>query len=221
MANRNYTSQFSYSFERMPVKLMGNFVQTDVGAFASLVNNGITWTAVTMGSAGNSITVALVAGGTAGAEVVTVTGTAISVQIESGVSTRTQVLTAVQASVAASALVGISVASGGTAATLLAATALAGGDDTDFTSISQSMILTQVGTGVYKIDVKDEYNALLACNIMIGRASAVDLMAQVQSVDLANDAIYFRIQAGATPTNLANSDVLYIDLCLRNSSQTI
>lgn len=218
MANRRFTSQFSYSFEKQPVKLMGSIIQTDAGAFATLVDNGITWTAVTMGADGNDITVALVAGGTAGAEVVTVSGTAISVQIEDGVSTRTQVETAVEASVAASALVGINVASGGTAATLLAATALASGDDTDFTSTLKGMSVSQIGTGVYQIDLEDSYKDLIGCSIMLKRAAAVDLMPQLQSVDVVTDKqIIFRMQAAATPTNMANSDQLFIELTLRNS----
>lgn len=202
---------------------MGSFTQTDAGAFATLVDNGITWTAVTMGSAGNDITVALVAGGTAGAEVVTVTGNAISVQIESGVSTRTQVETAVEASVAASALVGINVASGGTAATLLAATNLASGDDTDFISSSpRAFTLSQTGTGVYKLTLANTYAALLGASIMLQRASAVDLGAQIQSVDVTSaKEIVFRMQAGSTPTNMANSDVLYISLELRNSPNSV
>lgn len=218
MANKWYLNQFMYSAERKPVKLMGSFTQTDVGAFATLVNNGITWTAVTMGAAGNNITVALVAGGTAGAEVVTVSGNAISVQIESGVSTRTQVLTAVQASAPASALVSISVASGGTAATLLAATHLASGDDTDFTAVAKYFSLSQIDTGIYQIDYSVQASALLSMQVMLQRASgAVDLISTIKSVDIDAQQIIFRMQAGATPTNLANSDVLYIEMCLRQS----
>jgi hypothetical protein len=218
MANRRFTSQFNYSFEKQPVKLMGSILQTDAGAFAALVDNGITWTAVTMGAAGNSITVALVAGGTAGAEVVTVSGNAISVSIESGVSTRSQVETAVEASVAASALVGINVSSGGTAATLLAATALASGDDTDFTSTLKGCSVSQIGTGVYQILLEDSYNALIGCSIQLLRAAAVDLMPQIQSVDVVTSKkIIFRMQAAATPTNMANDDQLFIELSLRNS----
>lgn len=222
MANRRFTSQFSYSWERMAVRLMGSFQQTDLGAFATLVNNGITWTAVTLGSAGNDITVALVAGGTAGAEVVTVSGSAISVSIESGVSTRTQVLTAIQASAPASALVGISVASGGTAATAITATHLATGDDTDFDATTNSMDLTQTGTGIFKISIPDSYQELLGCSIMLQRASgAVDLVAQLKSSDVTdNQYIEFRMNAGSTPTNLANDDKLFISLELRNSSNT-
>lgn len=221
MANRYYTSQFSYSFENKVVRLMGSFQQTDVGAFATLVNNGITWTAVTMGAAGNSITVALVAGGTAGAEVVTVSGNAISVSIESGVSTRTQVLTAVQASAPASALVGISVASGGTAATAIAATPLATGDDSDFTASSNCFSLSQIGTGIFRLSIPNAYRNLLSASIMLQRATAVDLAAQIISSDVTtNKYVDFRMIAGSTPTNLANSDILFIALELRNSGQT-
>lgn len=220
MANRRFTSQFNYSFERQPVCLSGSATQTDVGAFATLVSNGITYLAQTMGAAGNSITIALVAGGTAGAEVVTVTGNAISVQIESGVSTRTQVKTALDASAAALALISTSVASGGTAATLSAAAALATGDDSDFTVVGQyGFTLTQIGTGLFKIALADSYPALLNCSIMLQRASgAVDLVPQMASADpVTTKIITFRLNAGATPTNMANSDVLYIRLELRNS----
>lgn len=220
MANRRLT-QFMYSPELMPVKLIGSFEQSGAtGAFSTLVDNGITWTAVTMGVAGDSITVALVAGGTAGAEVVTVSGTAISVQIESGVSTRTQVLTAVQASVAASALVGISVASGGTAATLLAATPLAGGADTSFVSVAKNFEISQTGTGIFKLTLEDNYKALLGASIMLYRPSAaVDRTFQLSSVDVSSaKEIYFRSLAAATLSNLADDDVLYVELTLRNSS---
>lgn len=218
MANRNFTSNSSFSFERMPVRLMSSFAQTDIGAAATLVSNGITYTADRMGSAGNSITIALVAGGTAGSEVVTVTGKAISVAIESTVSTRTQVKTALDGSAAAAALISVSVTSGGTAATLSAAAPLAAGDDTDFTRSSSCMSVHQIDVGVYEIELPNVYNALIGASIMIQRAAAVDLMAQIQAVDLAAKTVTFRVQAAATPTNLANSDVLYISLELRNSS---
>lgn len=223
MAMRLFTSQFSYSFERQPVSLMGSFIQSgSTGAFASLVNNGITWTAVKMGAAGNSITVALVAGGTAGSEVVTVSGNAISVSIQSGTSTRTQVLTAVQASAAASALVGIAVSSGGTAATALAATPLASGVSTVFTSDAKSLTIQQIGTGIYEIDLPDPYAALLAFDAAILSASAANLISQIQSVAVSaagGQKIVFRIQAGATPTNLASAQGVYVRMVLRNSGK--
>lgn len=222
MASRYYTSQFSYSFERMCVSLMGNAQQTSAGAFASLVSGGITYTAVTMGSAGNSITIAIVGGGTAGSEVVSVSGSAISIQIESGVSTRNQVVAAIQASAAASALIGVSATSGGTAASLLSATALASGADTVFSVKGLSSVtLTQIGTGLYKLAIADAYNALLNMDIMLQRATAVDLQPQIASVDVSSaKVVTFRMLAGATPTNLSNNDILYIRMDLRNSSQS-
>lgn len=62
-------------------------------------------TAVTAGTAGNSITLVLTAGATAGSEVVTVVSSAISVQIQDGVSSEGQVKDAIAASGAAAALI--------------------------------------------------------------------------------------------------------------------
>lgn len=198
---------------------MGSVTQSgSAGVNATLVNNGITWTAVRMGTAGNSITVALVAGGTAGSEVVTVTGTAISVSIESTVSTRTQVLTAIQASAAASALVTISVSSGGTAATALAATPLATGATTSLTSTIKGATVSQINTGLFEIALADTYPTLLSADIMIQKASATDIKPQmVSAAPSTTGLITFRTVAVATATNLASGDVIYIRLTLRNS----
>ncbi len=226
MANRRYTSQFNYSMERMPVIAAGNFLQTDLGAFAAKVTQGITLTAVTMGSAGNSISIAFTAGATAGAEVVTVTGNAISVQIETGVSTVTQVRTAINASAAAAALVAAVGTSASTVATA-SALPLLSGDDTDFSVVNGQgntstsgatdlMTLSQIGTGLYKIALSDRFNALLSADIMLMRATAVDLKAQLVSIDMASNSIIFRMIAVATETNLANDDRLLISLRLRN-----
>lgn len=220
MASRRF-NQFCYTFEQFLVNLLGSFTQSgSTGTFATLVDNGITYTAVTMGTYGNGISVALVAGGTAGAEVVTVTDKAISVQIESGVSTRTQVKTALDASAAAVALISTSVASGATAATLLAATPLATGVNTVFTSVAKGFSLNQIGTGLFKVQLEDSYNALLAANVSIGRSSgAVDLMSQVKSASPQSSSLVFRVLAGATPTNLTSGDVLYCDFKFRNSGK--
>lgn len=202
---------------------MGSATQSgSAGSAATLVANGITYTADIFGTAGNSITVALVAGGTAGAEVVTVTGSAISVSIESGVSTRTQVKTAIDANASAAALIDVSVASGGTAATAMSATALATGTDTVFTIVGcQGMTITQIGTGLYRATLADKYAALLNANIMSISSTAADLQAQIKSADVSSAKIIdFRIVAGATPTNLATTQGLLIRFDLRNSSQT-
>ncbi len=224
MANRRFTSQFSYSFERQPVRIMGSIEQTDAGAFASRVINGITYTAVTMGAAGNSITIALVAGGTAGAEVVTVVGTAISISFDATAmtgSTRDQIVAAIAASAPAAALVAGVAASGSTVATASSALALQNGDDTDFAQIGLiSASVSQIGTGLYQIDLQDSYADLLSASIMLQRASgAVDLVAQLADVSVTDDQkITFRMNTGATPTNMANDDILYINLDLRNSN---
>jgi hypothetical protein len=219
VANRRYTSQFSYSFERQAVRLMGSFKQTDLGAFAARTISGITYTAVTMGAAGNSITITVTSGGTAGAEVVTVSGTAISIQIQSGTSTQTQVKAALDASAAASALVGTSVASGSTAVTATSVLPLQNGDDTDFDASSTCMTLVQTGTGRFQIQLPDSYPNLIGASIMLSRPSAaVDLSAQLASIDVVDaQTINFRMIAGASPTNMANDDELFISLELRNS----
>lgn len=220
MANRFYRSSNLFSFEKDPVMLVGSFAITDLGAAATLLDNGITYTAQEFGAAGNSITVALVAGGTAGAEVVTVTGTAISVAIQSGVSTRTQVKTAIDGSAAAAALVSVSVTSGGTAATLLAATALASGDDMDVTATMKGASLSQVGTGIMRLTLQDKYVSLLHCGIMLGRSSAgVDLVPQIKTELVSTSkTIDFRLLAGSTATDPAVGDVIYMKVILRNSS---
>lgn len=212
-----------YSMERQPVNLMGSSSPGSVGAFASKTTQILVLTAVTMGSAGNSITIAFTGGGTAGAEVVSVSNLAISVRIESGVSTVTQVRTALNASPAAAALVSTV---GTNAATVVSAAALPllGGADTAFTSVGmKGMTMSQIGTGIYKISIADPYAALLSAQIMLGRSSAVDLKAQIKSVNtLATgsnpQSIIFRIIAVATETNLASGDIMYIDIKLRNSS---
>lgn len=76
---------------------------------AELILQDLTYTAVTPGTPGNSITVAYTTGGTAGSEVVSVVSNAISVQIQSGVSTSVDVLAAINNSAAALALVSASI----------------------------------------------------------------------------------------------------------------
>jgi hypothetical protein len=221
MAERRFTSQFSYSFEKMPVRATLAATKTASGAFATITKGGVSGTAVIMGTEGNSITLAYTTGGTAGAEVVTVSGNAISVQIESGVSTITQVRTALNASVAAAALATFT----GTSATTVAAaaaTSFSSGADTTFTyvqGLGQGITLTQTGTGVFVATLPNKYNALLGATFTLGRASgAVDLTFQIASESVASaKTVTFRSLTGATPTNPAVSDVLYIAFDLRNN----
>jgi len=231
MANRRYTSQFSYSFERMPVKLMAAFTQTgSTGAFAAKVTQGLTLTAVTMGSYGNSITIAFTPGATAGAEVVSVIGNAISVQIETGVSSVTQVRTALNAAPAAAALVTTTGTNAATVATASALPLLAGAD-TSFTvaqpqggtstaGVAAGFTLSQTGTGEFKMAINDPYPSMQAASISIQKAAAADIKAQISSAATAfgsAQAVTFRTIAVATPTNLASGDVIYVELTMRNS----
>ncbi len=224
MASRRWTSQFAYSMERQLVKLMMAITQSgSTGVFAVKVTQGLTLTAVTMGSAGNSITIAFTAGATAGSEVVTVTGNAISVQIETGVSTVTQVRTALNASTAAAALVATTGTSSSTVATASALPLLTGADTvfttTNSGTIQCPMTVTQTGTGVFQIALADKYNALLGASITIQDTTADDLITQIKSSDVSGaQTVVFRVQAGATPTNLADTDKLFISLELRNSA---
>lgn len=95
---------------------------------ASKLMQGLTYEAVTGGTAGNSITVAYTNTVLAGAESASVTGSAITVEIQSGVSTAAQVRAAILASVSVSALVTATLAGAGTVVqTTQAATALTGG----------------------------------------------------------------------------------------------
>jgi len=100
----------------------------DSAASASLVVGDLTFSAVSPGSEGNSITLALIVGGTAGAEVVSVVGNAISVSIESTVSTATQVKAAYDASAASVALATVAISgTAGNAQSAATVAPLAGG----------------------------------------------------------------------------------------------
>lgn len=111
-----------------------DFADADIEATAAAltINGDLTFTAVTPGSGGNAITVALVNddGITAGDEEVEVTGTDIVISIDSGVSTATQIKAAYDASAEAVALAACTIVEGqGSAAQAAEAVApLAGGD---------------------------------------------------------------------------------------------
>lgn len=229
MANRDWVSQFYLSLERQPVHLMGSFTQVGAaGAHASLVNGGLTYTAVAFGTSGNAITIALINPGVDGALSISVIGNAISVTLAyaTGAVTTTYnaLKTALLANSSVTALISIAGASG-SLVTALAPTALAGGAVSSFSSVvaPNTMSLTQTDTGLFTISLTDPYSKLLSCNIMLSAASAVDLAPQLIAVDtLTAKTITFRLIAvgsGAPVlTNMAAGNALYIDLCLRNSS---
>ncbi len=79
--------------------------------------------------------------------------------------------------------------------------------------------MTRVSTGVYDLALADSYAALISASIMIQATSAADLQPQIVSSDVTSaKKVRIRIIAGATPTDLADTDKLFVRLDLRNSS---
>lgn len=216
MSNR-YLQQFMQHLVHGGVWLQG-LINLVLEAKASLVSQGVTYTAVAFGSSGNSITVAITGGGTAGAEVVSVVGNDISVQVEEGVSTVTQVRTAVNASVPAALLV---LASGTNAATLsaLAAASLAGGIDGVVSSSIMGASAAQTGVGEVTITLDDTYAQLEDVNVSLEKSIAQDLIPQVKSNDMVTaKTIVINLLTGATKTDPLAAASLHVSMFLRNSS---
>lgn len=125
------------------------------GVAASLVNQGLTYTAVARGVAGNDIQIELVDPGANDATLaITVTGNLISVSLATNsggtiTTTRTQLQTALAADGNVTALVGIS-GSGATAITALTATNLASGVDSTVDVAANTITIADHGyvTGV-------------------------------------------------------------------------
>lgn len=116
------------------------------GVYANLTVADLKWTAVAIGTGGNSISITITAGATHGAEVITVVGNAITIQIEDGVSTATEVKTAYDLSAAAVALATVSITgtpSNAQAAATIAS--LASGSATDINLTTN--VFTEVAHG--------------------------------------------------------------------------
>lgn len=230
MASRLFVSQFNYSFEKMLVELVGKFTQSVAAAKARLALGATTATALSFGSAGNSITIALVDPGAASQSLsISVVGTAITVHLatDSGsaiTSTYTQIKTAINADVSASALVTVS-GTDATVATALAATPLAGGADSTFTDNLPipAMAMSRVSTGLYRVTLSDKYMALLSAQLTLISSSLTDLQLQVKSEDVAAskqiDINVYAIGSGSPVlTDLAAGMAITVDLKLRNVS---
>lgn len=78
----------------------------------------------------------------------------------------------------------------------------------------------RTGTGEYTITLQDKYQRLMSAQLTVLAATAVDLVAQLKSEDVAGaKTIVFNMNAGATPTDTANAvtqDVL-VSLALQNT----
>lgn len=90
MANRLFTSQFYNSFELQSVHLMGSFTQVGAAsAYASLVNQALTYSALVFGPSGNAITIALTdPGDVTQALSISTIGNAISASLQSTASVK-------------------------------------------------------------------------------------------------------------------------------------
>lgn len=217
MANRLFQTLFQ-TMVRGYVHLAGK-ISLVTAVKATKVTQGLTLTAVDFGIGGNDITIAFTGGATAGAEVVSVSGKAISVQIESGVSTVTQVRTALQAAGAATALAVTTGTSGSAVATAAAVSLTGGVDGVSTQAINGVASVARTGVGEYTVTLADQYSALESCNLTLKAATAVDLVPQIKSHDVAGaKTIVFRLLAGATATEVAAACEVHFSAVLRNSS---
>lgn len=219
--NKFTRSQFVYSTYGKPVMIAGR-IDLVIPVQASLVNQGVTLTAVALGSAGNSVTYAITAGATAGAEVVTVSGNDISIQIESGVSTVTQVRTALNASGAAAALITATGTSGATVTAPLSATPLAGGVDGVAGDNCGSLVesIARTGVGTILVTFSDQYNAVQSIECQFGSGSAQDIVPQLSDLPEVNGqvgGVQITLLSGATPTDVSEESLLFIN-CILNAS---
>ncbi len=220
MTMQRYTrSQFLGSTIGQPVLIAGKVALTAPVA-AVLVDQGITYTAVALGSSGNSITIEYTDGAVAGSEVVTVVGNAISVQIDDGVSSITNIVTAVNLSVPAALLVTASGA-GVTGVNLIAVTPLAGGDNgigsNNFGELISSV--ARSGVGEYTLTLSDKYYQEQYVGFKLLAATAVDLIPQVKSISVSSaKTIVVNMLAGATPTDILADTSLVMDAVLNLST---
>lgn len=223
MADRQYRNGF-YTFEKQLVALVGKHEVDTSGAFASLVNQGLTYTAVEIGAAGNDITIALIDPSANNESLaINVTGTDIVVTLATDgggsiTTTATQLQTALAADPDVTALVTVT-GTGGSPLNALAEDNLENGADYAETASKFGYSLAQIGTGEYRITLEDKYTALLGAFFSVLDAGDTDKVVQVKSETVATTKlITFKVLAGSTPTNLAADDVLYVQLNLRNST---
>jgi hypothetical protein len=82
--------------------------------------------------------------------------------------------------------------------------------------------VTKTATGAYTITLEDTYVELLACNLTVQAATAVDLVPQVVSQAVASTkTIVFKLLAAAVATDPAAVCRVYISLKLKDSSVSI
>lgn len=230
MAGRNFSSQFSFSFEKQVVKLMGTFTQVgSAGARASMTAGDITFTAKAWGTPGNAISVELLDPKTASQSLaITATDDKISVSLATDdagaiVTDCPTLAAAIQANGPASALV-TAVSSSSTKVTPIAETHLTGGAETVFSNNLpiNAMSLTQIDDGAFTLELEDKFYALISGSVALMAASATDLQPQLASEDVSTTKIItirtIAVGSGSpVPTNMRAGNKLLIDLSLRSA----
>lgn len=229
MANRAYTSQFNYSFERQRVSMGGTFTIMIQAAQAALADQGITYQAKRAGTAGNSITIHIINPGASHALTIAVAGTAITITLAHNGSVVTTTATLLVAALTAdsnvTALLNVS-GSGASPMTALASTPLAGGIDSVISSNAPAKTISveETAEGRYTISLVDPFQALIACNMSIQHAAEDNspLITQIKSANVtygsSKTIVVDVLGSGGAPTQLDVGDAFIIDLALRNSS---
>lgn len=226
MSNRLY-NQFSYSPERQPINLMGSFQQTAEGAYASLVNQGITYKAKAFGIAGNDITIEIIDPGAEGPLDIQVSDQSIviTLEVDSGLSVVTDadaLVAALQADSDVTDLIDIS-GSGSSPLIALAEDNLAGGQEGAFTSVAMNMRISQIDIGKYKIQLDDEFPNVLFANVSLQSSDPANLIPQLVSSQTAygsDKTVVVRTitMDSVEETNMEDGNKLFVHLILRNSS---
>ena len=83
--------------------------------------------------------------------------------------------------------------------------------------------LTRSGTGEYTITLADKWTALHGAKLQVLAATAIDLVPQIKSEDVAGaKTVVFNMLAAATPTDTANgvTQDVFVELQLKNTSLT-
>lgn len=95
--------------------------------------------------------------------------------------------------------------------------AASGGAATKVNGLGWSVAKTT--TGVYTITLEDSYVSLIACNVSVMAATAVDLVAQIKSHDVVSaKTIVIDLNAGATPTEPSAVTLIHFIAMLSNTT---
>lgn len=79
--------------------------------------------------------------------------------------------------------------------------------------------VARTGTGAFRITLEDAWPELLAAHIIVAKATAQDLVPQINAVALTSKTIDFRLLTGTTPTDVTTeATTLYITLVFKNST---